>query len=449
VDSTGDAAHRRKVRFCAAHPFGQPSGLERRIAADSREASDCYDRSHVITVRELTRAVRRTLESGFSEVAVRGEVGGVSRPQSGHVYFTLRDTAQTRDAQLAVVLWREEALRLRCRLAEGEQVVVWGRLAVYAQRGIYQLVARRVDLDGPGALAAALRRLKQALAAEGLFAAERKRPLPLLPRCVGVITSPSGAAVHDILKAILRRHPRAWIRILPVRVQGDGAAEDMTRALRTAASGQTPIEVVVLARGGGSMEDLAAFNEECVVRAVAACRVPTISAIGHEVDESLCDLAADVRAQTPTHAGELVVPDIGRLVEALDSDCGRLRWASRRRLDSALERLERARRARALAAPADWIGRRARRVEDSCRSLEKALYSVRRRWHDSLRYLSGKLEVLSPVQVLKRGYAVVFNSRGIAVRRGSDLVPDEVLRLVLGEGSARVRVDGVEVPRGE
>jgi len=257
----------------------------------------------VFSVSEITGAVRRTLEAGYGSVRVRGEITNLRRPASGHLYFALKDEA----AQLKAVLFRGSAVGLRFLPADGLEVVAEGELTVYEARGDLQILVRRMLPSGVGALMQAFERLRRKLEAEGLFDPARKRPLPAYPRTLAFITSASGAAVRDLLQVTARRWPTARRVIVPVRVQGEGAAAEIARALdRVNRWGEA--DVVVVGRGGGSLEDLWAFNEEEVVRAVVASRVPVVSAVGHETDVTLCDLAADLRAPTPSAAAELIVP---------------------------------------------------------------------------------------------------------------------------------------------
>ncbi len=257
--------------------------------------------ARVETVSEFTRRLKALIESGLAPCWVRGEVSNLRAQASGHVYFSLKDAG----AQVSCVLFRGDAARLAAPLREATQVVVFGAAGVYEARGQYQLVVRVVVEDGVGRLQREFEALKRRLADEGLFAPERKRAIPLLPRCVGFITSPTGAAVQDFLRILTRRGWRGRVVVLPVKVQGEGAAAEMEAMLRLA--GRLEIfDLLVIGRGGGSIEDLWAFNEEALVRAVAASTVPVISAVGHEIDFTLCDFAADVRAETPSAAAELI-----------------------------------------------------------------------------------------------------------------------------------------------
>jgi len=444
------------------------------------------DGPRVYSVSELTREIKAVLEGRFPAVLVRGEVSNLRNPSSGHLYFTLKDE----DACIDAVLFRTEARRLRFEARNGLSLVARGRLVVYEPKGGYQLVCDRVEPLGAGALQVAFEQLKERLQREGLFEASRKRKLPFLPRRVAVVTSASGAAVHDFLRVLHRRFPNLPVVIVPARVQGEGAAQEIARAIGRAAR-QPRVEVVVVARGGGSLEDLWAFNEEVVARALCACPVPTVSAVGHEVDFTIADFCADVRAPTPTAAAEM----IARVKEELSADVAQRRARLVRALRSQLERkraqLDKA-RAR-VADPRRLIGERQlrldrlrQRVEDLMRLvlssrtaqvrklgerlatqhprerlhrmdrevrekeqklrslLERALAARRHRFEG----LAGRLDNLSPLRVLARGYAVAFDARGHALTDASQVGPGERLRVRLhvGELSAHVlsRDDGTD-----
>src|SRR5512134_2423894 len=293
-----------------------------------------------LTVSELSSAIKRTLESGFDRVRVRGEISGFKRAGSGHLYMQLKDDA----AAIKAVVWRSTAVRLGLNPEDGMEVVATGRITSYAERSEYQLVIERVELAGLGALLKLLEDRKKKLAAEGLFDAARKRPLPLLPTVIGVVTSPSGAVIRDILHRLEDRFPRP-VLLWPVLVQGEGAAQQVANAIRgfnaLQAGGRVPRpDVLIVARGGGSLEDLMAFNEEIVVRAAAASEIPLISAVGHETDTTLIDFAASVRAPTPTAAAEMAVPVRAELLADLLKDARRLVNALQRRVTEGRARVE-------------------------------------------------------------------------------------------------------------
>ena len=410
-------------------------------------------RRGAVSVSELTFALKGHVESRFSNVRVFGEVLSARAVQSGHLYFTLKD----REAQLPVVVWRSTLARLPLRISDGMQVIVVGDLQIYPPHGRYQLVARSVLDMGAGLLLARLEELKQRLAAEGLFDPARKRPLPLIPRRIGIVTAETGAAVHDILTTLRRRYP-ADVVLAPCRVQGPGAAREIAAALHAVA--QVPgVDVVIVGRGGGSLEDLWAFNEEVLVRAIAASPVPVVSAVGHEIDQPLSDLAADARAATPTAAGELVVPQLSELRAQIAARLARLAHQAQRHQQVARTRLNAA-RAR-LGDPRRVVAERQQAVDEQLMRLDhamsRALAQQRERLTGArahLRHLHPRetvtaarvraaalgerldravrallvtrrgaltharrtLTVLSPTASLERGYAIVRRPDGLVVR---------------------------------
>jgi len=431
-----------------------------------------YARSRkVYTVGELTGKVRRLLEDQFGRVRVRGEVGGLRKQSSGHWYFALKDAA----AQIACVMFRADAEANRAvwpHLTEGAEIVVEGDLTVYERRGQYQLLVRKVELCGAGALQAAFEKLKARLQAEGLFDAARKRPIPGKILRVGLATSPSGAAIRDFLQVVTRRFPLLEITFVPCRVQGEGAAREIAAAIealnrwaKTAPEGRAP-EVIVVTRGGGSLEDLWAFNEEPTARAVAASAVPVISAVGHEIDFTLSDFAADLRAPTPSAAAELVtewgwragqfvgtaLPRLEELarrrVERLASQAAReaarlARLHPRRRFELREQRLDELRAALRRAAKVPLRGFRARaqflrhrlerrhpqealaRSEARLRDLRSALLRAAERAFEARRIAFEKraqrLELLSPETILARGYSITMEAETGRILR----VPDQ------------------------
>jgi exodeoxyribonuclease VII large subunit len=358
------------------------------------------------SVSELSGAVRRTLEGAFGRVRVRGEITECKRYPSGHIYLSLKDES----AKLESVVWRTSVPRLSVQPENGVEVIATGKLTTYADRSKYQLVIDRLEYAGEGALLARIEKLKQKLGAEGLFAEERKRKLPGLPRVVGVVTSEAGAVIQDIRTTIARRFPRR-ILLWPVPVQGQGAAEKIAAAIegfgRLPVDGPVPRpDVLIVARGGGSLEDLMAFNEEVVVRAAAACPIPLISAVGHETDTTLIDFAADRRAPTPTAAAELAVPARAELLAALDQTGARLRGAATRLLRAAetnLLRLEK----RLPDIPA--------RVLDYRRRLDEAGAAL----PDALRlFVRGKREALAPLAVPHPRAAIAARRHQVALLEG-------------------------------
>jgi exodeoxyribonuclease VII large subunit len=327
-----------------------------------------HEESSVYTVSEIAAALRRTLEAGYTRVRVRGEISNLRLTPSGHRYFVLKDD----QAQLRAVFFRGDALGLKFALADGLEVEATGEITVYETRGELQLVVRRLAPSGIGALLLRLEALKQRLGAEGLFDAGRKRSLPEYPRVIGVVTSPTGAAIRDILKVLTRRWPVAELVLCPVSVQGEGAAGEIARALeRMNRWGRA--EVIIVGRGGGSLEDLWAFNEEPVVRAVASSRIPVISAVGHETDVTLCDLAADVRAPTPSAAAEMAAPDADDLRRRMRGFGSRFDRRMREAVSERRALLNRLSRAYGFRRPERFLERSVERVDDAALGLERGI----------------------------------------------------------------------------
>ncbi len=397
-------------------------------------------REDVLTVSELTGRIKKLLESRFFTVAVAGEISNLRRPASGHLYFTLKDAS----SQLPAVCFRGEASRLGMKPEDGQEVTARGRITVYRPRGNYQLVVSEMELKGEGSLQLALARLKSRLAAEGLFDPARKRKLPPLPSRVGVVTSPSGAAIRDILRVIDRRFGAIGIIINPVRVQGEGAAEEIARAVEEFNRWEN-VEVIIVGRGGGSAEDLQPFNEEPVARAVAASKIPVISAVGHETDWTLADLAADLRAATPSAAAELVIAEKRELMLNL----GRLT----RRLDLALDyllgsfrgRVERALKSATLHDPRRLLWQFRQQLDELSPRLERAVENRLRFSGQRLEALNRRLESVNPEAVLARGYSFTRRIRdGRIVTSASMVEIGEEVRVRLREGEFESTVNRVE-----
>ncbi|MCL4206422.1 MAG: exodeoxyribonuclease VII large subunit [Pirellulaceae bacterium] len=364
------------------------------------------DDDRPLSVSELTSLIKGTLEADFSSVWVSGELSNVSRPHSGHVYLTLKDE----DAQIRGVVWRSVASQLAFDLRDGLEVVCRGAIDVYPPRGAYQLVIRRIEPLGVGSLQLALRQLQQKLAAEGLFAPEHKKPLPRFPRRIALVTSPTGAAIRDFLEVLRRRWRGVDVLVIPARVQGEGAAADLVRGIRAANALPESPDVLVVARGGGSLEDLWCFNEEPVVRAIYASRIPVVSAVGHEIDVTLSDLVADVRALTPSEAAELVVPSADELRAGLDGYRQRLTAALRGRASAARTKLDALAQHRAFRKPFERIQDRARQLDDLDLRAARAVRYLLQRSRERLRGVAGQLESLSPLAVLQRGYSLTLRT---------------------------------------
>jgi len=354
----------------------------------------------VLTVSELTGLLRTSIEEQFSDIWLEGELSNLRAPGSGHVYCTLKD----KTSQIRAVLFRSSAVRLRFTLQEGLQVIVRGRLTVYEPRGEYQIVLDTVEPKGIGALQLAFEQLKERLAVEGLFDQDRKKPIPAFPRTVGVVTSLTGAAIRDILAVLRRRWPTLHILIAPVQVQGESAGRKIAEAL-AALNDWGSVDVIIVGRGGGSLEDLWSFNEEIVVRAIAASHVPVVSAVGHEIDVTLADFVADLRAPTPSAAAEAVVPVLAEVVERLRELTARTGQImsrhcafERQRLDAGVRGVTDVRfRLQEAAQRTDDMVDRLREL------LQRLLTSGRERIHEAQRNLSG----LNPIVVIKQGLATV------------------------------------------
>jgi exodeoxyribonuclease VII large subunit len=356
----------------------------------------------VMSVSEVTLRVKEHLETRFADVWVAGEISNLVKASSGHVYLSLKDD----DAVMRAVIWRGTRQALAIEPADGLEVICHGRLEVYPPRGTYQLTIDRLHAVGAGTLEARLRALHQLLEREGLFAAARKRPLPAFPRRIAVVTSPTGAAIADFLTTLLARWKASEVIVVPSRVQGAGAAEELATALRTAARLQPPPDVIALVRGGGSLEDLWAFNEEVLVRAVAASPIPIVCGVGHEIDVSLADLAADRRALTPTDAAVQISPDGQQLAAQLAAFGPRLRAAVLRRCDAARERIAQLARSRFFADPGRLARDRQASLVDQAGRLRRLALAAVDRGRERVAAAAARLDADSPLKVLARGYSV-------------------------------------------
>lgn len=384
----------------------------------------------VLTVSQLTDILRGVVEQCFPSVWVAGEVSNCVKAGSGHVYFTLKDE----QAQLKAVMWRSSAQRLKFDLRDGLEVVACGALEVYPPRGQYQLIVSRVAPQGLGALELALRQLQEKLRAEGLFAPERKRPLPRFPRRIALVTSAHGAAVRDMIQVLSRRWKAVDVLVVPVAVQGDGAAEQIAAGLELAGR-VSDVDVVITGRGGGSAEDLWAFNTECVARAIAACPVPVVSAVGHEVDVTIADLVADRRALTPSEAAELVAPLEAEVRAELDGCRQRLTTALRQRAAQARLRLDSLAQRRCFARPWERVHDAARRLDELESRLQRAARGALARARQQAAAAAAQLEALSPLNVLSRGYSLTKRlPDGALVRSAGQVRPGERLSTLLAAG---------------
>jgi exodeoxyribonuclease VII large subunit len=405
----------------------------------------------VFTVGELTRSVKSLLEDAHPNVWVEGEISNLARPASGHVYFTLKDEV----APLKVAFYRGFALRLRFDLRDGMKVIARGRLSLYEPRGEYQLLVEEVQPKGIGPLELAFRQLKEKLSVRGYFEPRRKRPLPRIPRRVALITSGTGSAVRDMLEILGRRWPSTEVWVCPVRVQGEGAAQEIAAALGLLNRlGVTPdvadpklIDVLILGRGGGSLEDLWPFNEEVVADAIFRSRIPVVTGVGHEDDLTIADLVADVRALTPSEAAERVVPDRLEVLTWLEGLQVRCRATLLKRLELARSRLDDLAGRRCFRAPTERLRDEERRLDDWADRLERAVKQRLLLARQGLQAAAARLESLSPLNVLARGYSLTRKEEERELLRRADQVrPGDRLRTRLRHGEVVSRVEVVGPP---
>lgn len=441
---------------------------------------ELFAEKRILTVSRLTALIRGVLEENFDHVWVEGEVSNLAMPSSGHLYFTLKDSG----AQVRCVMFRASVRPLKFRIQNGMGLILRGRLTVYDQRGEYQLVVEYMEPQGIGALQLAFIQLKERLAKEGLFDESRKKPLPVLPNCIGIVTSATGAAIHDILKILKRRYVNVETLIYPVKVQGEGAAREIAAAIRDF-NLYKKVDVIIVGRGGGSLEDLWPFNEEEVARAIYNSRIPVVSAVGHEVDYTIADFVADLRAPTPSAAAELVVRNKAELVAEVDNLSRRLEFAMDHVLKRLLSRVEGL--ARAVKDPTMLLGYFAQRVDDlqdrlaravmmdvyrrrervssminhlrltnpeaemeRCRErlfmlysrMETAMRKTLDGAHEAAAVCAAGLHALSPIAVLARGFSVVYRLPERMVIKGADQVePGDRIEITFHRGAAECVVD--------
>ncbi|QSP93626.1 exodeoxyribonuclease VII large subunit [Marinobacter salinisoli] len=443
-------------------------------------------RPRALTVSELNHQARHLLESSFMQVWVEGELSGFSRPSSGHWYFSLKDAR----CQIRCAMFRGFNQRIRNIPKEGDQVRIRGKVTLYENRGDFQIIVEHIEPAGLGALQQAFEQLKAKLQAEGLFDAGRKKPIPAMPRHIGVVTSPTGAAIHDILTVLARRCPAIPVTLYPTAVQGKEATADIVRAIdRAQAHGKA--DVLIVGRGGGSLEDLWCFNEEAVARAIAGCTIPTVSAVGHEVDVTIADFIADLRAPTPSAAAEKISPDqshwlrqirdqelrLGnaarRSIKRLETQLGhlsaRLRDPRRsllekaqrldelelrlskgltQRLDQQNVRMEHLRQRLAMQSPARQLTGCQETLMRQSQSLHQALHQQLDRYRNRLEHTAQTLHVVSPLATLGRGYAIVRDDQGRILRDAAGLSEGDRIRARLASGSFAATVTSVDDQNG-
>ena len=393
---------------------------------------------YVFTVSEMNQFIKELLDNvpPLQEVLLRGEISNYKVYPSGHHYFTLKDS----QSSLKCVMFKTSTMRLRFRPENGMQVIAAGRITVFPRDGQYQLYCVRLTPEGAGDLHVAFEQLKEKLLREGLFDQAHKRPLPAYPRRIALITSPAGAAVRDMLRILGARYPLAQVRVLPVRVQGEGAAEEIAAALDWANLHQAA-DLIITGRGGGSMEDLWAFNEECVARAIYRSQIPVISAVGHEPDVTIADFVADLRAATPSNGAELAVPDQNELYAWLDGLAKRLEKGTGSLLARRRKDLERLGRSRMLTDPGAYFRDRRLLLDYQGQRLGHGAGQILSRARERLARDSAALDAMSPLKVLGRGYSIARNENGTLIASVKDAAPGERLELRLSDGSLACRVE--------
>lgn len=393
-----------------------------------------------LTVSELNARIKGLIESDpvLGSVCVRGELSNYKVYPSGHHYFTLKDA----ESSLRCVMFRFAASKLRFRPESGMGVTVWGRVSVYPRDGAYQLYCEDIMPEGAGDLQVAFEQLKEKLQREGLFDPAHKKPIPRYPERIAVITSSAGAAVHDIIRVLRKRWPVAKVILLPVRVQGGEAPPEIVGAIRYA-NRYKVADVIITGRGGGSIEDLWAFNDERVARAIYESELPVISAVGHEPDVTIADYVADLRAATPSNAAELAAPDMSELREAIMSARARLDQAVERSIRERRKRLEELGSRRVMRSPTGFIDQRRLELDSIRLRLDSAATRKLGRERQQFAALAAKLDALSPLKVLGRGYSIALDSEGRAVKEAGQLRPGDRLSLRLAKGEADCLVESV------
>ncbi|MCX6356030.1 MAG: exodeoxyribonuclease VII large subunit [Candidatus Aureabacteria bacterium] len=391
----------------------------------------------IYSVSELTREIKVLLEGRFPGVWVEGEISNIRRPGSGHTYFTLKDEG----SQLQAVIYRAQNVRIPFELKDGMQVVARGDVSVYAKGGRYQLTVSELEPRGVGALQLAFEQLKARLAKEGLFDTARKKAIPLLPERIGIVTSPSGAAIRDILNVIQRRFANVRILISPVRVQGETAAAEIAEAIDSF-NARGDADVLIVTRGGGSLEDLWAFNEEPVARAIARSRIPVISAVGHEIDYTISDFVADLRVPTPSAAAELVVAKKSELHEKISMLRSALIAGIRGRVEQLRNRVRLCEGSYFLQAPENAVRQYQQLLDELLGRLKRSFHHMAEIARTRLQAIAGKLESLNPLSILSRGYSVVVRERdGTVVCDASEVEVGERVRARLRRGGFVATVD--------
>jgi exodeoxyribonuclease VII large subunit len=395
-------------------------------------------KDRALSVTEFTNSVKETLEQSMGKVWVKGEISNYSCPASGHVYFTLKDDTN----QVKIAFFHGRSRKISSELKDGKEIIVFGRISIYGKRSEYQIIAEEVEVLGTGDLLVEFEKLKKKLADLGLFDASKKRIIPEFPRHIGIITSPTGAVIRDIINIITRRYNAVELLIYPVMVQGDEAPGQLMEGLKYFNS-RDDIDVIILARGGGSIEDLWAFNDEKLAYAISASRVPVISAVGHEVDFTIADFAADLRAPTPSAAAELVVPDAGELLQGLKASAARLVNGLSGMVKGYEERLERAAKSYGFKKPFELFNEYMQRLDDGAVGLAKHLTGFFDAKAERVQVLKEKLGLINPLNVLKKGYSVVYDTDGGIIKDAARLRVGQEISVALYKGKLGAEVKKV------
>lgn len=400
----------------------------------------------VLSITQINEYIRGKMDEDglLLQLAVRGEISNYKMYPSGHHYFTLKDE----NAALKCVMFKTSAAKLRFRPENGMKVIAMGRITVYPRDGAFQLYCSAMSMDGIGDLYAAFEQLKAKLAAQGLFAPEHKKPLPQFPKTIGIVTSSAGAAVHDMLRILKKRYPIVKVRLLPVRVQGTEAPGEIAAAIRYA-NHYKLADLLIVGRGGGSIEDLWAFNDERVAYAIYASEIPVISAVGHEPDVTISDYVADLRAATPSNAAELAVPDQAALLQSMDAAASAMASALSGKLRHARQRLRVLAQSPALVSPTGYLEQRQQSLEHlKSRLIGAQMQQIQRK---KQRYIgnTAKLDAMSPLKVLTRGYSIVSADDGTIVRSVHQTAPGREVQVMLSDGSLRATVSDIKEESNE
>jgi exodeoxyribonuclease VII large subunit len=415
---------------------GSPNNKE-----GEREFPPGREQENPLTVTQVNAWIKRTLDRGLSTFWLAGEIGSITRSGAGHVYLTLKDESN----QISAVIWKSTWEKCRFEIKEGLAVLCMGKIDVYGPRGSYQVVVQKIEPQGVGALQIAFRKLHAKLEAEGLFDPERKRPLPNFPTRIGFVTSPHGAAIHDFLEVLRRRWPSTDVLVIPAKVQGAGAAEQIARGIELAGRIHPPLDVLIVGRGGGSIEDLWCFNEEIVVRALAASPIPTVSAVGHEIDVTLSDLAADVRALTPSEAAERVVPNRDELADVLHNVRHRLRTLLLHKVRDLETRLRGIATRPVIEFPSQMFDTSAQKLDEIERRLRDGTARKMESMERAFENATARLESLSPIRTLARGYSFTTDpNSGRVLLTASEIQTGQIIQTTFAAGSVQSQVLSVQ-----